>query len=282
MSAPMHIGPPESPIIDSPEYLALIGPESWKRPLLKILAGLPIEKRWLGASPMPTSELRGARSAIVVSMDDHLSTEIVQLAREALGSRPVAAIVPLPDSRTQSMQMYDAGATLLVAWPEEAFLMRPLLEILLAEGKDDASRSTTTRLQENVRLRVELQFDPSEVDVDEVTGPTVKLSGFVPTMLSKMELVSLVEQTPGVRNVNAEDVMVRAENTTAIDLTNEVRLALRLNHRVDASAVAAVANDDGRVIVAGMLAHEGEQRLVRRIVASISGVKDLVDLTTRQ
>ncbi|MEM7675185.1 MAG: BON domain-containing protein [Myxococcota bacterium] len=263
--------------------VAVFAPESWRAPLAKVLDGLPHAKRWFGESEVGSDALQTG-SAIVVSGGDNGENTVIPRLRAMSWFHPVMAIVPTNASEKTSIQMYEAGASLVIAWPEEVSMLASLFTACV-HGADYPSVSVlargTDRLAYSLNARRKLMLHGCDnVDI-EVADYMVKLSGPVPSLRAKRALIALVRRTPGVKSVNSRRVVIRGRRVSATELTADVRAALRMVDRIDTSTVCAVADHRGQVTLAGTVADGDEQRLMRRVVATVPGVVDIEDLTTR-
>ncbi|MEO1334398.1 MAG: hypothetical protein AAFV29_02085, partial [Myxococcota bacterium] len=94
--------------------IAIFAPEDWRTPLTTTLDGLPHAKRWFGQSLTLQQDVLRSGSAIVVSDE-----VLIRRLRARSWYQPIMAIVPSEASTQTMIRMYEAGASVVLAWPEE-------------------------------------------------------------------------------------------------------------------------------------------------------------------
>ncbi len=258
--------------------IAVVGPAQWRERFVRLLKPLPNPTR-TASRPSQLAAAQGPFAGAVISMSKAYTifSGIARL-RSRIGAAPLVAVVPKDIQPNAVHQMIERGATGILAWPDEAFFLSSLL--IAAPPDADAARNTESVLEANIRCRIDVQFGDAPVDIF-VSGSACRLEGFVPSLLRKMELVSIVENMPGVDRIQTDALVVDTIRVEPDELTTEVRLALRLTDGIDSSTICAVASPFGRVTIAGTMSNEHERHRAYRAVAAVPGVTDIQDLSTQ-
>jgi osmotically-inducible protein OsmY len=219
------------------------------------------------------------RSTAAVVLVPPLATLRTWRAVDALREAPwggtgaVFAVVSDDTGDSDIRRIYGAGATAVFEWPRDALLLPDLLAqtlgIVQARGR---ARHSDTALARAVRARLKItDLGTSQLRVSSRDG-VVTLSGNIDALWQRSVITDLVAQLPGVRDVDAEGLMVPPSGISDREVLRSVRAVLRTTP-VSVGEALAVAVENGRVSLAGRLMRQRDLDRVVRAVSEVRGVR---------
>jgi hyperosmotically inducible protein len=198
------------------------------------------------------------------------------------------AIFALVDDETkdaETRRLYGEGATAVFEWPrEKPFFSRLVVELLAVELAQGSVGAPDTALARAVRAHLKLVRGHSPRLRVRVDAGFAFLSGSVTHLWQKDLVERLVSDIPGVRTVVVRGLLVEPSARTDVQIKRSIRMLLRDASDIDETTLA-VNVERGYVTLAGSVTDRRELNRVRRLLASVKGVRDidrLVVLSTSQ
>ena len=232
-------------------HLLVIGAVREREALAVALEGLaPLG---VGVDNVSTAlaRLDDATSAVLLLGGESPRAELRMLVRQ-LAQREIPVVLLISPGTLEdadATELYDMGATVVLAWPAEALLVEPLLTAILG-GASEPTADAETPLSQAVRAR--LVADPvlaSTIDVSIVDG-TALLRGSVDSAWERSRLRRLVAAVPGIVRVVDHGVSVHIAEIDDKDLRGVAEATVRSAGNAEARALhvdvrAAVATVSG-------------------------------------
>ncbi|MEM7678390.1 MAG: BON domain-containing protein [Myxococcota bacterium] len=271
------------PVLTRDELVAVVCSQERRPMLLQALDSLEYRKQWFpSVSALPADHI--ALAAVVIeSAKPKVTASDIKKINDNWPDAPLISVVPEDVRYDSVVTLFEHGASGVVAWPDEAFLLAPITVSLMAVAPEMGERKSESdvsqKLEWHVESRIDLQLDVQDIDVS-VDGAGCRVEGRVPTLGAKMELISLVETVPGVKDVQAHSLVVDAPDINEDTFEKMVHSAIHLEHALSSSSVHATTHAGGHVTLGGSVVNQLDRSRIKRAVANVPGVRCIYDLMT--
>jgi osmotically-inducible protein OsmY len=260
--------------------ILLVGTPLQTRPIEIALADIDaatLTTEWHDQVP---NEL-GEATAAVVLIEPLPGISMIEATKRFVGHQAALFAITgegLSDSRAR--RIYDAGATAVFEWPQEAEIFSRLVAEMLAfelvrgraTGPDNALKRTI------------------EAHLKSVTGMgrgirvtaregIVSLSGSVDSLRKKAKLEDKISRIPGVKGIVTHNLHVPVSGLADREVVNRVRRVLGSASDIDATTIS-VAVRNGIATLAGSAVDRSELEHVKELTRTVKGVRGMENLVT--